>query len=732
MLYYLVAFGVLAHVLFWGAGLALLTMPRPWRAYWPILAAPAGFALQSLVVWMAAYGGLPGTQAYAWASELLPAALLAAGLARRGRSVRGDVGRFAGLWLVGAALLAILVRPLATAAKGLTTASLGSCDAADYAAGARVFMEFSHHDRSGFLGLMEVVRVLSVDNFYDFWLRLNHFTPSALIALNGTIFNCAPHELTGLMAAIALTASLPVVFWTARSLLGYGPGASLAIAAAYGFSPVTWYAVYQVSIGQLIAAPGIALVTWAGVKLWRAGAGPARARNFFALLAIGYALILGSYNFIVVVCLVPAAAYAAGLAVWQAQGRRLARWLAGMLLPLGLAGLVFWSRVAGLGERFHQFAVFDFGWRIPALSPEGWFGLVRAPGLEPLGEPGRLILALLAVGLLGAALWSGARRGRRAVYLAFCLIGPILAGYAFLLWRGVRYETNASYDAYKLFAVFYPGLLGAACYWVTLAASQRRWVRGAVWSAALGVALGEWRADRLFGRAMSTPNLIVDRDLIEVGRIERMPQVASLNMHLGYPLMWERLWANELLLRKPQYFLTHTYEGRLNTPLRGQWDLDGGLIAVRLPGGDSVAVNGRYSVERVASPAYFRAELGQGWYAEERLPRSATRWQWTADRATLVLRNPQPHPLRLLGQIDVSSRDVRTLEFWAQGRLVGSAPVSPTRAVQALPELVLPPGETRIELRSDSPAAPAPGDSRTLGFCVFGIQLYAEPDPNPS
>ena len=47
-------------------------------------------------------------------------------------------------------------------------------------------MEFAKYDREGFLGLTEVVRVASVDNFFDYWLRLNHFTPSALIALNGS------------------------------------------------------------------------------------------------------------------------------------------------------------------------------------------------------------------------------------------------------------------------------------------------------------------------------------------------------------------------------------------------------------------------------------------------------------------------------------------------------------------------------------------------------------------
>jgi len=55
---------------------------------------------------------------------------------------------------------------------------------------------------------------------------LNHFTPSALIALNGTIFHCAPHELTGVLTAVVFASSVPVVFWIARAVMGYSGGVS--------------------------------------------------------------------------------------------------------------------------------------------------------------------------------------------------------------------------------------------------------------------------------------------------------------------------------------------------------------------------------------------------------------------------------------------------------------------------------------------------------------------------
>ena len=85
MYFYLVAFGLMAHVLFWGAGLAIWTMPQRWRKFWPVLAVPAGFTLQALMVWVGSLAGLKGTNSYAWWSEAVPLAVLLGALARHVR-----------------------------------------------------------------------------------------------------------------------------------------------------------------------------------------------------------------------------------------------------------------------------------------------------------------------------------------------------------------------------------------------------------------------------------------------------------------------------------------------------------------------------------------------------------------------------------------------------------------------------------------------------------------------
>ena len=491
LLPYLVAFGVLLHVFLWGAGFAAMAvMPRPWRPFWPILAAPAGLALQSLTVWIGAHTRLPGTESYAWPCELIPAVLLDSWHlgGETGPPAGRECFRLAGVGLMVAACLAALVWPLTLAASGLTTASLGNCDAADYAAGARVLKEFARTDRTGFLGLTEVVRVMSVDNFYDFWLKLNHFTPSALIAFNGTIFNCLPYELTGLAAMVFFVASLPVVFWIARALFGYRPAVSLGITALFGFSPIMWYAVFQVAIGQLLAAPAIALVTWAGTELWRRRPTTRWACRFGPLLAIAYSLVLASYNFIVVVCFVPALAYAAASAAWRRQWQRLGLWLFWMIVPLAVAGAAYWERVGGLAERFRLFRTYDIGWRIPALSPEGWLGVVGGTGLAAIGEPWRFLAALAVILALG---WEALGAARPAAsdraFLVLCFTVPVFVGYAYLIWRGARLGTNASYDAYKLFSGLLPGsAAGSLPTGLTLPWCERRSVRP--WRSGAGLA----------------------------------------------------------------------------------------------------------------------------------------------------------------------------------------------------------------------------------------------------
>lgn len=724
MISYAVAFALLAHVFFWGLGLATLIMPRPWRRFWPVLVWPTGFALQSLVVWIGAYANLRGTNMYAWPCELVPVVLLGGALWRRGwRRMFDDLGRFGIVGFVVIGVLAVLVLPAAIASRGLNSLSLGSCDAADYAAGARVFMEFAHTDRAGFIGLTEVVRVMSADNFFDFWLRLNHFTPSALIALNGSALHCAPHELTTLLTMVILAATVPVVFWMSRAVFRYSGAASLIIAGAFGISPIPWYSVAHVSPAPLLAANALALLNWAGLALWQGRLDWRRGVMFAGVLAVGYALVLGSYNFILIVSLVPAVAYAGTRTLWTGTWSRLARWLVVMLVPLGATSLVFWGRVDGLVERFLLFRTYDFGWKIPAFTPEGWLGMVAGGDLHPWSWGGlRWALALLVTVALIWALVRTLHTRRTRVWLLGCVAAPVLLGYAYLEVRGEVRGTNASYDAFKLFTVFYPLLLPAFCWWITLRWSLRLSEWFAV-AAMAGVVLAfNLVATGMFVFQLSRAPLRVDGELRQLRKIETMADVGSVNLLL--PDMWSRLWANELLLRKPQYFRTHTYEGRLNTELRGEWDLVGGPVRVHPSDPGLREVTAHYTLVSTRSPAFVRAEPGDGWYPEERLS-NGDRWSWTAGDASIQVSNPHPYPIRITASLDgrsLGGRDV-ALGLGSVATATTYVHVPDERRVYPLGSVVVPPGRAVLVLHSKQSAGSLDGDARPLALCVFTLTI---------
>jgi hypothetical protein len=728
MMFFAVAFALLLHVSYWGAGLAIAIMPKPWRRFWPIIALPTGWVLQSAVVWVGAYCDLRGTDAYAWYAEVIPAVLLLLALVRRGwRELRLDVSRFGLVWIAMVAAMIAMLIPLPIASHGLTTISLGSCDAADYAAGARVFKEFAHSDRQGFLGLTEVVHVMSADNFYDFWLRLNHFTPSALMALNGSIFDCEPFQLATLLTIVILATAVPTVFWVSRAVFGYSGAASLIIAAVFGISPITWYSVAHVSPAPLLAAQALALLNWAGIALWRGKLTWRRGIQFAGILAIGYALVLGSYNFILIVSLVPAVAFAGGQTLATASWRRLARWILIMVTPLVGCGFFFGGRVTGLVERFMLFQTYDFGWRIPLLTPEGWLGMVQGVTLNSWSWAGIRwgLAAVVLVVWLWAIIRSLRRNGPR-IWVVASVTVPVMFGYAFLEWRGARLGTNASYDAFKLLTVFYPLLLPAFCWWITLRWSAQLFNWAVIAGVAAGVVAMNLVGCVMYVVRLSHPPLVVTSEIRQLQKIEAMPEVQSINMSI--PDMWTRLWANSFLLRKAQYFSVHTYEGRLNTVLRGDYDLRSGTLRVMPDDGSSRQVTPHFVLINRRGPLFLQVNIGDGWFSMERHG-GGDRWRWTRGDATVRINNPHPYPVAMRVTLDARAIADRNITISVAG-VVPPAPIHmDKRRRQATTSIMIaPPGRSTLLLHSDQPPVKVSGDARSLSLCVFSLSV--EPTTN--
>ena len=719
MLYYLSAAGLVVHTIFWGLGLAWLALPRVWRRWSWAFAPGFGLALQSAVVWAGAHTSLAGTDSYAWWSELLPLVLVA--LAVRGGALR-RIGSAAGLVLVLIGVSILFISPMTKPGVGLTSSSLGSCDQADYAAGARVFKEFSRDDRTGFLGLPEVTKVRSANYFFDFWLRLNHFTPSALLAHNSTVFGVEPFRLVSITAAALLLLNLPMMLLVARIALGVRGLWLLVVVALYGLSPLNAYGVYHGALGQIYAAQGIGLLTVAVLGAGRAARVGRSVWGYLPLVLASFWLLAGSYNFILVVCLAPAGAWLLAKLWLRRQWVVTARVAALLATGLLLCTALFWGRFDGLIERFTLFEQYDFGWVVPRTSPEGWLGMTRDAGLNAWPAPWRLILSAAVVGLWGAGLvWSWPRQKASAL-TALALVLPVLFGWGLLVKESLV-RPNASYDAYKLLVVFYPGLVAGLCCWVpAVRSASRRWQAGAA-TLLVAILLAEVIGTEDLRLKISTPPLRVNRNLAELGGLERDPRFASFNLLVDD--FWSRLWTNYFLLRKPQYFATHTYEGRLNTALKGEWNLRDSILRVEpLNPGDFITYNVRYHLVRAAAPGLLQAEFADGWYPLERS--GPKRWRWSGEQGVIQLDNPTGATVR--AQLRLRVEAFRPQDFTVRfgQSLVARLALDGTSQVLEVNRLLVPPGRSTLTLSgTGSTLGPGASDSRVLAFALFDLRLHA-------
>jgi hypothetical protein len=383
--------------------------------------------------------------------------------------------------------------------------------------------------------------------------------------------------------------------------------------------------------------------------------------------------------------------------------------------------------VAGLAERFSLHGTYDFGWKIPALTAEGWLGMVQGPDLAAWSIfELRWLLSAAVVGLLAWSFMRAVRYRSPFAWVALAAALPVLAGYWFLEVRGARLGTNASYDAYKLFAVFYPLLLPALCWWVTLRRSRKLHEWMFVAGVAAVIIAFNVVACGMFIWQMSRPPLLVDRDLRQLGKIEAMADVKSVNLLI--PDMWSRLWANAFLLRKAQYFETHTYEGRRNTPLRGDWDLEGGMVSVLLPGNERRQITPRFALVNARDPRHLRLGTGDGWHGLEYLPGSPERWQWTARDATVIIDNPSGDARQVRCTIEARSFGERDLSLRSAGGGPGTPEVrlGEARAKLSFGPFLIPGGRSEWVLHSAQPAARAsPDDPRLIAVCVYNLAIAA-------
>ncbi len=208
------------------------------------------------------------------------------------------------------------------------------------------------------------------------------------------------------------------------------------------------------------------------------------------------------------------------------------KWTAFIVATLVVGSLFAPERIISLAQRFFLFNKTPFGWPIPGFYPSGWYGGFADIYLHPAAAWWVSVLTGLCLVYLAIALLRVGSRDARAVVLAAACTLPILFGYWLLLREDARLHDNASYDAYKLFTVFYPGILISLCLWMRAAAGAGPTVRvgtALLWVALLAVNLS---GDARFNNYIRYVSFRVDPPLSAVGQLETLPRVGSVNVYL--------------------------------------------------------------------------------------------------------------------------------------------------------------------------------------------------------
>ncbi len=265
--------------------------------------------------------------------------------------------------------------------------------------------------------------------------------------------------------------------------------------------------------------------------------------------------------------------------------------------------------------------------------------------------------------------------------------------------------------------MFYPGLLAGLVCWLVVIGRR---LGGVLLTLVLAANL--WIAAD-FRRVMSAPPLRVDRRLAALGQLESDPRITSFNVTIED--FWSRLWANAFLLRKPQYFATHTYEARLNTTLKGDWNLsDSQLRTAPLADADILRVNEVFHVVRVAAPGRLQTGWVDGWHASEK--NGPDRWRWSGGAGRILVTNPaaQPVPARLTVKVQVLAPG--RVELRIEEHSLGVRDLDGSVQELVFEHLLFQPGNTVMTLTGPA-GARAGGDERLLSFALHDFELRAVP-----
>ena len=697
-----------------GLSATVWLLPAGWRRFQWTLSVPLGVSLQMGSGWLLLAAGWNIEQAAYWVHALAFVPLAAALGWRRTRRRLVHTASASESWAtLGVVFIAVIlaISPLeAGPMRGLATLSLGSCDAPDYAFGARLFLEKGNHLHHGFW-VQQEVHELGEMNLWSYWTRLNHFGPAACFAFTSALFRLPIWSVETVVSGVWAAAGAGLCVTIARSVFRLKLTPAVLIGLLYSVSPLPLYAVYHLAAGQLVGTLGMS-----GMVLLASAIPLARARSFglghVVVGAMMIWLLVGSYAFMILFAL----AAVSLLAAIHAAVRRAPTYLLRAVLWLGASGLVaalvFHERFIGLAFSIQVFGSGNSGWPLPPITLSTILGISRGIELAPLGPFLAIPIALaVSAGVLVGAV-TRFRQRHVSVAVTISVLAIVFSARALLSHLDPGDANLGSYKIYKAVSVFLPVLLPAlvGC----LAHLGRMGSLLTTGVSGLLLLVASLYSFQPLWSAASRPPFRAGSELSALSAIERSPDVHGVNIIASHP--WDRIWASAFLADKPQYFAEGSYITRTVVPLEGNWVLEDGAAGIY--SSDTVHVGERLILRPVDKKPRLTLSFGEGWWPHE----GTHRWGGAStNRMELLLTSASPFKVRVrLGGTFPAGLESLSASY-------GSETIQSrySDGMMELGPLTVSPGTSVLRIEADAGLVKPknPADTRTLQFMLRTIQL---------
>ncbi|MBN1595630.1 hypothetical protein JW933_06870 [candidate division FCPU426 bacterium] len=546
-----------------------------------------GYGIVVLWGWYAYKMDLTGTDGYAWylAAPLLLLTFLTVWFKRRElkEMIRWRDRDFLAPLIIGVVCFFIVSLPYIMQTSQATAMSYANNDIADTDSIASFLKEFNRTSTEGFLGQRPVFKDLA-DSII--------FGGPYSIAFAATVLKLETFPLQNVSLHVFYIFGVFILYSFLREVFVYRPLPAAAVTLLFGTSPVLYYTQYQTFQAQIIGM-GLSIVLYLLFFFGMREKNPWSIRlSYIPLLVLMNWGIAYTYpHMLIIVCVLQAGV----LLLAAVTGQERAGVVRGVVLlglGTGIMLALYPPRAQELASMFWQRGQVEAGWFISWLFPDFLLGFTfKHPDLVPGGGWKRVLISAGLLWLLASGMLHTFGKDRRLFWLAICLLGMILGGYALLAFAGRTDKGWGGYKSYKFVTFFLPILL-AVFYLRFREFDWRAQGYRHRLLAAIGVCIiiiNTYSAFRVV-RMMQKTHKTVSGEMADLKKIRQEPRVSSINI-LGAD-WWAILWETDILMNKRLYFETSTYCGRSASALEGEWDLirlmPGNKELAALPESDSV------------------------------------------------------------------------------------------------------------------------------------------------